>query len=351
MKKIIGVIFVACLGWAVWPYYALYDLATALEKNDPISMEHRVEWSQVRQGLRDDLKAMLMDKIRRDASAKTGNTGGLLGSDLALIAGPAIIDGLIEAYVTPPSIAKMIQSGKLDKPTASAQNSEANGSQETEEKHGLTWKALNYAFFSGGPFSFRVEIINKAVEHPVVLLFKWAGDWKLVRIFLPVSLPAGNLESTVLKPMTELLMPTPPKTLASSKFDTKQVEARPDKREATRVAAAPSLGVSNGEAAQLSQSEFDAFRRRLEECWRPPPGVDSTTKLRVLVRVLFNSDGSVARPPEVVSAPTSALGPAMAESAKRAILRCQPFKMLKSEHYEQWKDIEINYDPQYIVRR
>ncbi len=82
----------------------------------------------------------------------------------------------------------------------------------------------------------------------------------------------------------------------------------------------------------------------------PPPGVDSTTKLRVLIRVLFNSDGSVARPPEVVSGPASALGPAMAESAKRAILRCQPFKMLRPEHYEQWKDIEINFDPQYMIR-
>jgi colicin import membrane protein len=51
-----------------------------------------------------------------------------------------------------------------------------------------------------------------------------------------------------------------------------------------------------------------------------------------------------------VQAPASPLGPAMAESAKRAILRCQPFKMLKPEHYDQWKDIEINFDPQYMLR-
>ena len=35
----------------------------------------------------------------------------------------------------------------------------------------------------------------------------------------------------------------------------------------------------------------------------------------------------------------------MAESAKRAILTCQPFTMLRAEHYEQWKDIEITFDP------
>jgi hypothetical protein len=175
----------------------------------------------------------------------------------------------------------------------------------------------------------------------------------------PISDTLAKQENKPEQKKAEAKTPTPPKKPAppAPKFDPKQVEALLDKRDSTRVAAAgdklnnaPSLGLSNGDAAQLSQNEFDAFRKRLEECWSPPLGVDSTTKLRVLIRVLFNSDGSVARPPEVVSGPASALGPAMAESAKRAILRCQPFKMLKPEHYDQWKDIEINFDPQYMIR-
>ncbi len=157
----------------------------------------------------------------------------------------------------------------------------------------------------------------------------------------------------------EARTPVPPKKPAppAPKFDPKQVEALLDKRDSTRVAAAgdhlnnmPSLGLANGAAAQMSQNELDAFRKRLEECWSPPPGVDNTSKLQVVIRVLFNLDGSVARPPELVSGPASALGPAMAESAKRAVLRCQPFKMLNPEHYEQWKDIEINFDPKYMLR-
>jgi colicin import membrane protein len=140
-------------------------------------------------------------------------------------------------------------------------------------------------------------------------------------------------------------------------FDPRQLQALLDKRAAQRVAAAGetrnedvSLGAVNGAAAQLSQSEIDALRKRLEECWTPPIGVDSSTRLNVVIRVLFNNDGSVAKPPDVVAGPASPLGPAMAESAKRAILRCQPFKMLKPEHYEQWKDIEINFDPQQMLR-
>ncbi len=157
----------------------------------------------------------------------------------------------------------------------------------------------------------------------------------------------------------EARTPIPPKKPPppAPKFEPNQVRDLLDKKEATRVAAAgpvlnetPSLGLSSGTAAQLSQNEFDAFRRRLEECWSPPVGVDRTTKANVIVRVLFKPDGSVAQAPQVVSGPASALGPAMADSAKRAILRCQPFKMLRPESYEQWKDIEINFDPQQMLR-
>jgi colicin import membrane protein len=39
----------------------------------------------------------------------------------------------------------------------------------------------------------------------------------------------------------------------------------------------------------------------------------------------------------------------MAESAKRAILSCQPFTMLNPDHYDQWRDMEINFDPSEML--
>jgi outer membrane biosynthesis protein TonB len=136
------------------------------------------------------------------------------------------------------------------------------------------------------------------------------------------------------------------------KFNPKQIAALLDKREPQRMAAAgdrvvstPSLGFSEGQAIRLSQSELDALRRRLVECWNPPVGAANVDNLKVVLRVLFKRDGSVAAPPALVAGTASSYGPAMAESAKRAILTCQPFKMLRPEHYEQWKDIEITFDP------
>ena len=41
--------------------------------------------------------------------------------------------------------------------------------------------------------------------------------------------------------------------------------------------------------------------------------------------------------------------PALADSAKRALLFCQPFTMLRPDHYDQWKDLELKFDPQELL--
>jgi colicin import membrane protein len=65
----------------------------------------------------------------------------------------------------------------------------------------------------------------------------------------------------------------------------------------------------------------------------------------VSLRVLFKRDGSLAQMPVVVAGSPSPLGPALAESGKRALLLCQPFTMLKPEHYAEWRDITVDFDP------
>jgi outer membrane biosynthesis protein TonB len=136
------------------------------------------------------------------------------------------------------------------------------------------------------------------------------------------------------------------------KFDPTQIAALLDKRDPQRNTATgetvnqtASLGYSNAAPAKLSQNEIDALRRRLSECWSPPVGAANAPNLKVIFRVLFNRDGSLAADPAMVAGTASPYGPAMAESAKRALLTCQPFKMLRAETYNSWKDIEITFDP------
>ena len=151
---------------------------------------------------------------------------------------------------------------------------------------------------------------------------------------------------------------TPPKpkdkpTPAATKYDANQIAQLLDHREVQRqVATADTLNGTAGLGAasaspnaQLSQTEIDALRERIRDCWSPPPGIDANTNIYISLRVLFKPDGSLAQTPVIVAGSASPMGPALAESGKRALLMCQPFTMLKPEHYAQWKDITVDFNP------
>jgi colicin import membrane protein len=162
-------------------------------------------------------------------------------------------------------------------------------------------------------------------------------------------------KKTEAKPPTPQKKPAPP----APKFDPKQVEALLDKRDSTRLAAAgdtlnnaTSLGASSGASAQISISELDALRQRLAQLWTPPAGAKNPEELVVVFRIKLRPDGRLAAGPwpQLVSSGNSPLAIAARESAARALNRGQPFDMLKPEHYEQWKDIEITFDPRDMFR-
>ena len=148
-----------------------------------------------------------------------------------------------------------------------------------------------------------------------------------------------------------------PQKADSPKFDANQVAELLDKRDPRRQVATnetlndtANLGAASGApSAQMSQSEIDALRARISSCWSPPPGIDANSKVYVVLRVLFKPNGTLGGDPVLVEATASSLGPALAESAKRALLLCQPFTMLKPEHYDQWKDLELKFDPHELL--
>lgn len=130
-----------------------------------------------------------------------------------------------------------------------------------------------------------------------------------------------------------------------------------DVREPQRQAAAgnelnpnAALGRANGMAAQLSQNEIDALRERIKQCWQPPLGAEDAQDLQVVFHVMFNQNGTVLRGPDVVEGAPSSLGPIFAESARRAILQCQPYTMLHKEHYAQWRDMEMVFNLRDMFR-
>lgn len=146
-------------------------------------------------------------------------------------------------------------------------------------------------------------------------------------------------------------------TKPQPKFDATRIAALLNKKDpqrqtvtGTTLSPVAGQGAPTGRDATLSQSELEALRLRLSQCWNPPVGALDAQKLVAVLRIVFKKDGTVAKPPEMIEATPSPIGPALVESAKRAVLQCQPYTMLRPETYDTWKDMELVFDPRDMFR-
>jgi len=150
--------------------------------------------------------------------------------------------------------------------------------------------------------------------------------------------------------------PQPPKKPAPEQptFDPRQVAALLDKRTPQRTVMSdtetgnkPTFG-GNGANSQTSQNELGALQARLQQLWNPPAGARDPQELTVEVEIQLKPDGTLAAPPQVRTQGNSPLFLAAKESAIRAVYRGQPYTMLRPEHYEDWKEVSIVFDPRFM---
>jgi colicin import membrane protein len=95
----------------------------------------------------------------------------------------------------------------------------------------------------------------------------------------------------------------------------------------------------------LSRSEVDAMRSRLAKLWKVNPNIEHPEQLFVTVRIRLNRDRRLAAPPQIISSGSSAPYKAAAQAAVQAVLQGQPYTMLRDETYDQWKNMDIDFDP------
>jgi hypothetical protein len=98
--------------------------------------------------------------------------------------------------------------------------------------------------------------------------------------------------------------------------------------------------------AKLPPEVIAELRRHLRSCSKLPAGVAPTDALRIRLRAVMATDGTLAREPILIEAPPSAKGVAIVKSAISALQSCQPYKMLPSDKYEEWSVMDLSFTPQ-----
>ncbi len=168
----------------------------------------------------------------------------------------------------------------------------------------------------------------------------------------PIADKIAKSEKQVDKQDPKPLPPNKPPLPKQPKFDADKIAALLDQRAPQRAAITgnevntlPSMGTALGNASQLSQSELDALRSRLMGLWNPPVGIKNPEAYVIRIRIQLNKNRGLSAPPILLSRGQDAIWEAAAASALRAVMRGQPYDMLKIEHYDTWKDIEVTFDP------
>lgn len=102
---------------------------------------------------------------------------------------------------------------------------------------------------------------------------------------------------------------------------------------------------SGGAPPMLTSSEKQALLKRLRDCGDWPIGVQNARDIVVTVRIEFNKDGSLAADPVVLNQSWLPLFQVAAEAALRGVRKCAPYTFMPQAKYENWKTVEVNFDP------
>ncbi len=97
----------------------------------------------------------------------------------------------------------------------------------------------------------------------------------------------------------------------------------------------------SGRSATISASDRDLMRQKVGRCWNTPVGAEGADKFFVRIKIRLKRDGSLARPPQVLSSNSDIA----LDSAMRAIRRCVPYDMFPPKKYNTWRDIVLSFDP------
>ena len=113
----------------------------------------------------------------------------------------------------------------------------------------------------------------------------------------------------------------------------------------TRVAGS-TTGASQKMAASLWDQLDGLLEDQYKQCWSYL-GLDGGSKYIPQIKVLFGEDGALVGEPVLINRPSDPSMQSLADSAMRAVRRCNPMKIPAqyAPYYDQWRGRVLRFDP------
>jgi len=111
--------------------------------------------------------------------------------------------------------------------------------------------------------------------------------------------------------------------------------------------------VKNSFVTGLTLSQEDALKAQIFGCWSLPLGLPYQENLLVRIKLKLRPDGTVVKSEILdharMNMPGQGFYKVLAESALRAIRICQPLRVPPTG-YEKWKDLQLNFDANEMLK-
>src|SRR5262245_46413760 len=108
MRWILGAIVaivVLVVAWAAWPFFAVYELAHAVQQRDSAAVAARVHFPSVRQSLTEQIVVTYLQLTGRDARL------GQIGRGLAVGAVTSIADPIVAKLISAETLVELLNRG------------------------------------------------------------------------------------------------------------------------------------------------------------------------------------------------------------------------------------------------
>jgi hypothetical protein len=100
--------------------------------------------------------------------------------------------------------------------------------------------------------------------------------------------------------------------------------------------------------AMLPHDDIALFRARASSCTHVPAGTPMDENVRIVLRVSFKRDGTLASQPYILDASFLTGASALIQAAVSALEKCQPYAELPKDKYDEWKTLNLIVTPRML---
>lgn len=133
---------------------------------------------------------------------------------------------------------------------------------------------------------------------------------------------------------------------------TRAAGATPATEPARSTPPTPAGGETASPGPPITSAERDGLKFAIQRCWNVPAGLREAEELKIVIAAELTAEGdlvgSSVRMIEPANAPDSRYQVAY-DAARRALIRCSPYTDLPREKFEQWRNIEVVFNPEGMV--